>query len=72
MLSHLSRHYWHDLHSSSTPGEMPRAASRSLHNFVDITKAFDTVSREGLWKIMEQFGCPYKLIAIVLSFHNGM
>ena len=51
---------------------MPRAASRSLHNFVDITKAFDTVSREGLWKIMAQFGCPHKLIALVFSFHDGM
>ena len=26
--------------------------------FVDITKAFDTVSRDGLWKIMAKFGCP--------------
>ena len=25
--------------------------------FVDLTKAFDTVSREGLWKIMGKFGC---------------
>ena len=24
--------------------------------FVDLTKAFDTVSREGLWKIMSKFG----------------
>ena len=26
--------------------------------FVDLTKAFDTVSRDGLWKIMAKFGCP--------------
>jgi hypothetical protein len=26
--------------------------------FVDLTKAFDTVCREGLWKIMSKFGCP--------------
>jgi len=26
--------------------------------FVDLTKAFDTVSREGLWMIMAKFGCP--------------
>ena len=25
--------------------------------FVNLTKAFDTVSREGLWKIMAKFGC---------------
>ena len=26
--------------------------------FIDFPKAFDTVSREGLWKIMTKFGCP--------------
>ena len=40
--------------------------------FVDLTKAFDTVSREGLWKIMEKFGCPRKFTAIVRQFHDGM
>ena len=25
--------------------------------FFDLTKAFDTVSREGLWKVMAKFGC---------------
>ena len=40
--------------------------------FVDLTKAFDTVSREGLWKIMEKFGCPRKFIAVVRQFHDGM
>ena len=24
--------------------------------FIDLTKAFDTVSRDGLWKIMTKFG----------------
>ena len=40
--------------------------------FVNLTKAFDTVSREGLWKIMAKFGCPAKFIALVLQFHDGM
>ena len=40
--------------------------------FVDLTKAFDTVSREGLWKLMEQFCCPTKFIAMVRLFHDGM
>ena len=26
--------------------------------FGDLTKAFDTVSRDELWKIMVRFGCP--------------
>ena len=33
--------------------------------FVDLTKAFDTVSREGLWKIIAKVGCPAKFIAMV-------
>ena len=40
--------------------------------FVDLTKAFDTVSRQGLWKVLEKFGCSAKLIELISSFHNGM
>ena len=40
--------------------------------FVDLTKAFDTVSRDGLWKIMAKFGCPAKFIAMVRQFHDDM
>ena len=40
--------------------------------FVDFTKAFDTVSREGLWKIMAKFGCPAKFIAMVRQFRDDM
>ena len=40
--------------------------------FIDLTKAFDTVSRAGLWKIMAKFGCPDKFTALVRSFHDGM
>ena len=40
--------------------------------FVDLTKAFDTVSREGIWKIMAKFGCSTKFIAMVRQFHDGM
>ena len=40
--------------------------------FVDLTKAFDTVSREVLWKIIAKYGCPAKFIAMVQQFHDGM
>ena len=39
---------------------------------VDLIKAFDTVSREGLWQIMAKYGCPTKLIIIVRQLHDGM
>ena len=38
---------------------------------VNLTKAFDTVSRDGLWKIMAKFGPP-RYIAMVRQFHDGM
>ena len=40
--------------------------------YVDLTKAFDTVSRDGLWKIMAEYGCPGKFILMVRQFHDGM
>nr|VZI42983.1 unnamed protein product [Spirometra erinaceieuropaei] len=40
--------------------------------FVDLTKAFDTVNREGLWKIMQQFGCPERFIQMVRQLNDGM
>ena len=40
--------------------------------FVDLTKAFDTVSRDGLWKIMAKFGCLPRFIAMVRQFHDDM
>ena len=36
--------------------------------FVYSVNAFDTVSREGLWKIKTTFGCPARFIAIVHQF----
>ncbi|KAJ1178565.1 hypothetical protein NDU88_003810 [Pleurodeles waltl] len=38
---------------------------------VDLTKAFDSISREGLWWIKEKFGCPAMFIRMVSQFHDG-
>ncbi|XP_038062349.1 uncharacterized protein LOC119732818 [Patiria miniata] len=40
--------------------------------FVDLTKAFDLVSRDGLFKLLAKIGCPPKLLSIVTSFYNNM
>ena len=40
--------------------------------FIDLTKAFDLVSREGLFQILPKIGCPPKLRSIIESFHNNM
>ena len=40
--------------------------------FVDLTKAFDIVSRDGLWKIMAKVGCLPRFTAMVRKFYDGM
>ena len=53
--------------------EKCREQNQELHLvFVDLTKAFDTVNRIGLWKILQKFGCPDKITALIASFHDGM
>ena len=39
--------------------------------FVDLTKAFDTVSRDGQWKILARLGCPPKFLTILSQLHEG-
>ena len=40
--------------------------------FIDLTKAFDLVSRDGLFKVLNRIGCPERLLSIIRSFHSGM
>ena len=40
--------------------------------FIDLTKAFDLVSRSGLFQILEKIGCPPHLLAIIRQFHDNM
>ncbi|VDM01937.1 unnamed protein product [Schistocephalus solidus] len=40
--------------------------------FVDLKKAFDTVNRDGLWKVMQEFGCPEWFTHKVRQLHDGI
>ena len=40
--------------------------------FIDFTKAFDTVGRSGLWKLLRKYGCPEKFISMIESLHTRM
>jgi hypothetical protein len=40
--------------------------------FIDFTKAFDTVDRDLLWKLLEHYGCPDIFVKIIREFHDGM
>ena len=39
-------------------------------HFVDFEKAFDSIHRESLWKIMEWYGIPKKLISMVKALYK--
>ncbi len=40
--------------------------------FIDLTKAFDLVSRSGLFRLLQKIGCHPQLLAVVTSFHVNM
>uniref|UniRef100_A0A183TDP1 Reverse transcriptase domain-containing protein n=1 Tax=Schistocephalus solidus TaxID=70667 RepID=A0A183TDP1_SCHSO len=40
--------------------------------FVDLTKAFETVNRDRLWKVMQKFSCPKWFTHMVRQLHDGM
>jgi len=40
--------------------------------FIDLTKAFDLVSRQGLFTLLQRIGCPPKLLRMISSFHEDM
>ena len=51
--------------------EKCREQNKGLYvSFVDLTKAFDTVSRKGMWQIMERLGCPPRFLNMVIQLHD--
>ena len=40
--------------------------------YIDLTKAFDLVSRNGLFDLLKKIGCPPKLLSLLISFHADM
>ena len=40
--------------------------------FIDLTKAFDLIGRDGLFKVLQRIGCPPKLQNLIESFHSNM
>ena len=40
--------------------------------FIDLTKAFDLVSRSSLFRLFQRIGCPPKLLKIITSFDEEM
>ena len=40
--------------------------------FVNLTKALDTINRDGLWQILRNIGCHDLFVDTARSFHEGM
>ena len=40
--------------------------------FFDLTKAFDSVNRDALWRILLKYGCPPKFVTIIRLLHDNM
>ncbi|VDP03592.1 unnamed protein product [Schistosoma curassoni] len=41
-------------------------------NFIDYEKAFDTVDRRTLWKLLRHYGVPEKIVNIIRNSYNGL
>ena len=53
--------------------EKCREQKRPLYfAFIDLTKAFDLVSRRGLFTLLRRIGCPPKLLRMTESFHHNV
>ena len=40
--------------------------------FIDLAKAYDSVDRVLLWKVLARFGVPARMIKVIRMFHDGM
>eukprot|EP00752_Nemacystus_decipiens_P012766 g11306.t1 len=40
--------------------------------YIDLTKAYDSVDREVLWKALRPFGVPLEMLAVIRHFHADM
>ena len=41
-------------------------------NFVDYEKAFDSLDRDTLWKLLKHYGIPEKIITLISNTYDGM
>ncbi|BHF61079.1 hypothetical protein SprV_0100405000 [Sparganum proliferum] len=67
-----SRDHGYDLRARQLQEKCQEMRTHLYSTFVDLAKAFDTVNRDGLWKIMQKFGCPERFIQMVRQLQDGM
>ena len=62
--------YRADLHLAYITEQCTEWQRQLCINFVDFQKAFDSVHRESLWRILQAYGMPQQIIDIIQSFYN--
>ena len=40
--------------------------------FIDLRKAYDSIPREALWRVLVKYGIPPSMVAVIRSLHDGM
>lgn len=40
--------------------------------FVDLKKAYDSVPKEAMWKVLRKLGVPDVMVSLIKSFHQDM
>ena len=40
--------------------------------FVDLRKAYDSVPRVALWRVLQKYGVPDVMVELIQSLHDGM
>lgn len=40
--------------------------------FIDLRKAYDSVPRSALWRVLENYGVPPMMLSVIKSFHHDM
>ena len=66
-----TQHERHDSPYDSCKRRQPNRTNR-FTTFVDFLKAFDSISRSCLWRLLSKYGCPDKFILMLRAFHEGM
>jgi len=61
--------YYQPMDQDSFPSATPPARDAQ---YIDLSKAFDTIDRVILWKTLSKFGCPPIFLAILWDFHDDM
>ena len=60
------------LHSTSSRGSAVKQQIPLYISFIDPTKAFDLVSRQGLFQLLKKIGCHPQLHSIIVFLHEDM